>query len=149
MPAAVPSSSSDAPRQPSTRRNRRRAIVLAVALAGLVGAGTYASQLVVTPQGGFAAGSAPVAASCDTSLTVAPIVSTVPGTGGTFPMTGADVSQIDASCTSKVLYVYAQDAGGANLGSGSAVVGGSPTHVSFTTPIADANGVTRFAVLIQ
>jgi len=115
----------------------------------LVGAGTYASQLIVTPQGGFAAGSAPIAASCDTSLTVAAIVSTVPGTGGTFPMTGADVSQIDASCTNKVLYVYAQDAGGANLGNGSAVVGGSPTHVSFTTPVADATAVTRFAVLIQ
>ena len=35
------------------------------------------------------------------------------------------------------------------FGNGSAVVGGSPTHVSFTTPVADATAVTGFAVLIQ
>ena len=109
----------------------------------------FAAGLNITVGPGFAAGADQVPPGCDEEVDTSVVVATAPA-AGTFPMTGVQVSEVDAVCDGQLVTVTALDSGGGTLGVayGTADASGT-TATTFLSPLANAAVVDSLAVVIR
>ncbi len=141
----------------ASRSSRRRhlprgPVMFAGAVAAVVtlaGGGVYATTAIVSNTNPFSAGSTNVDAGCDTDVKVEERVSST-SAQGTFPTSGAHLSDISADCDGQLVTLHAVAADGNVLATTSGLADASGNlDLGWNPEISDAAKIDRHALIIR